>query len=76
MGIVRMGVPEDMVIFLKDNYNIKNFIETGTFEGNTAKWAEQQQFEVYTIEKSKKMYEKAMAKHKDSKLIFYLVIQK
>lgn len=54
MGIVSMGVPEDMVIFLKDNYNIKNFIETGTFEGNTAKLAEQQQFEVYTIEKSKK----------------------
>ncbi len=70
MGLIRMGVPQDIVIFLKDNYKIKNFIETGTYFGNTAKWAAKQHFEVYTIEKSKKMYEKALAKYKDSKINF------
>lgn len=69
MGLFRMGPPEGLILFLKDNYAPKNFIETGTFKGNTAKWASKY-FQVYTIEKGKIIYEKAVAKYKDSKINF------
>ena len=36
MGLVRMGPPIELIIKLRDDYGVKDFIETGTFRGDTA----------------------------------------
>lgn len=50
MGIVRMGPPEPLVQALQRQFNIRNFVETGTFRGGTTRWAAGQFASVYTIE--------------------------
>lgn len=58
MGIIRMGVPEELALFLKDITNASCFIETGTFQGGTALWAAKHFERVRTIEFSKKWFDK------------------
>ena len=50
MGLIRMGPPENLMRKLKDKYELRDFIETGTFHGNTAIWATSQFDNVITIE--------------------------
>jgi len=59
MGLVRMGPPIELIIKLRDDYGVKDFIETGTFRGDTALWASGVFERVVTIEKSE-------AVHKDT----------
>lgn len=63
MGIVRMGPPEDLVLLLTRSNNISLFVETGTFEGGTAKWASRHFKSVVTIEKSKTYFDDAVSKY-------------
>lgn len=56
MGIIRMGIPKDITLFLKQKFNITHFIETGTFHGGTAVWASEEFERVKTIEFSKQIY--------------------
>jgi hypothetical protein len=50
MGIIRMGIPRELTLKLRDRLNIQNFIETGTFKGGTTFWAAPLFNQVYTIE--------------------------
>lgn len=59
MGIIRMGVPEDIVLHLKKEHRVKKFIETGTFYGHTANWASYYFDTVDTIEYSESLYKQA-----------------
>jgi hypothetical protein len=63
MGIVRMGPPIEIILELKEAYRIKNFIETGTYSGDTAYWASQVFEQVLTIEYSQFIYEKVAQKY-------------
>lgn len=56
MGIHRLGPPDDTVLFLKESFNIKFFVETGTYFGSTAVWASNHFSQVYTIELSEKLF--------------------
>jgi hypothetical protein len=56
MGLVRMGPPGDLLLLLRDRFNVKTFLEGGTFHGNTASWAAVHFPTVYTIEKSETYY--------------------
>lgn len=47
-----MGPPEDLVIALQRRMSLKEFIETGTFRGDTAAWAVGHFDQVTTIELS------------------------
>ena len=38
MGIVRMGLPTELASQLSIQFDVKNFVETGTYYGNTAIW--------------------------------------
>ena len=58
-----MGVPHDLVLKLKRNFNISTFIESGTYQGQTALWAAQHFEKVYTIEKSIELYERVSAQY-------------
>lgn len=57
------GPPKELMLQLKNEYGIKKFIETGTFLGDTAVWASNHFEDVVTIEYSKEIYEKTVARH-------------
>lgn len=52
MGIVRMGPPEKLTEYLRRYFGLRNFVETGTFRGNTTVWAAERFAHVYTAERS------------------------
>src|SRR3981081_198889 len=50
MGYVNFSMPREIVLKFKEKAAIKNFVETGTFKGNTSFWAAVHFEKVYTIE--------------------------
>jgi len=64
MGIVRMGVPEKLVLFMQRTFNLNVFIETGTFKGVTSCWAANHFKKVLTIESSKELFDEAAEKYR------------
>lgn len=63
MGLLRMGPPKELMLQLQDQYELKDFVETGTYYGNTAAWASSYFDNVVTIEYSQQIYKEAVAKH-------------
>jgi hypothetical protein len=63
MGIVRMGVPEDIALFVIDKFKVGTFVETGTFQGDTAVWASKHFKNVKTVEFSEEIYKNTKATH-------------
>lgn len=72
MGIIRMGPPTEMILELRDAYNISNFIETGTYYGNTVFWASQFFDHALTIEYSESIYNQVTGKFGHVKNIEFL----
>ena len=56
MGLVRFGMPEKEVLFLKKLMNLNVFFEGGAFRGETASRASFLFDKVITVEKSEEMY--------------------
>jgi len=50
MGYVSFSMPREIVLKFKEKASIRNFVETGTFKGNTSFWAAAHFENVYTIE--------------------------
>jgi predicted RNA methylase len=69
MGIVRMGIPEKLTLFLKEIFHSDFFIETGTYYGSTTVWAAAYFDEVHTIEFSRKLFDETSRKLSDIKNI-------
>lgn len=63
MGIVRMGPPTELIVKLQAAHNLRYFVETGTYLGQTAYWASQFFEQVVTIEFSQSLYEQAIAQY-------------
>jgi len=63
MGLVRMGPPRELMLQLKDGYELRDFIETGTYYGSTVVWAASHFDNVITIEYSREIYEETVARH-------------
>ncbi len=57
MGIVTAGPPSDIVLLLAAMNESTTFVETGTFRGDTTRWAAQHFSDVYTIERSTELYD-------------------
>ena len=56
-GAARLeAIPKELALFFKDKMGIQNFIETGTFEGETTEWASKHFKHVETIEAYEKIY--------------------
>lgn len=62
MGIVTMGPPTELVLFLRDKFGIRSFVETGTYQGTTAFWASGLFDSVHTIELSEELRQTAQAR--------------
>jgi len=65
MGLINFGVPEKETEFLKKNLGLDVFVEGGTYRGGTAKKMSESFRKVYTIEKSKVMFDIAKENLKD-----------
>ena len=50
MGLIHFGVPPQLVQAARERFSIRAFVETGTFEGDTAAFAANLFERVYTIE--------------------------
>jgi hypothetical protein len=59
MGQCNFGAPREAIIFLMKAFSSQHFIETGTFKGETAKWAASIFKNVSTIEGMPELYEAA-----------------
>jgi len=64
MGLVRMGPPVDLLLLLRDRFNVKTFVEGGTYQGATASWAGAHFETVYSIERSEPYFEIASSRYK------------
>ena len=56
------GVPKELALFFKNRMGIKNFIETGTFHGETTQWASEHFAHVETIEAYDKIHAETSTK--------------
>jgi hypothetical protein len=56
MGIITMGIPQQVVIDLARLNHSTVFVETGTFHGGTARWASNHFERVHTIERAESLY--------------------
>jgi hypothetical protein len=72
MGLTRMGPPTEMILMLKNRYGILNFVETGTYLGDTILWASQNFAHASTIEYSTSLHQQAVEKYGHIKNIAFL----
>lgn len=57
MGIVTNGIPEQIVLDLAKNAHADVFVETGTFRGDTTRWAASHFKQVHTIERAQCLFD-------------------
>ena len=56
------GIPRELALFLKGKMGIQNFIETGTYMGDTTEWASKHFKHVETVEAYEKIYTETSTK--------------
>ena len=61
MGSVRLGIDLEKVLMLRDRYDLKAFVETGTYKGGTCTMAAPYFERVITIEGDRARFEKVSA---------------
>ena len=63
MGQLRTGIPKDFVIKIINSHNFENFVETGTFKGETTIWAAKKFKKVHSIEAYKPLFDEMSSKY-------------
>ena len=63
MGIVRFGAPQRLVLWARDAFGVRSFVETGTNRAGTAVWAADHFDAVWTIEGQQELYEANVRAH-------------
>lgn len=61
MGIVYTGIPQPLALDLAQRGNCNVFVESGTFQGRTARWAAEHFQFAFTIERSPQLHAQASA---------------
>src|SRR4029450_3792873 len=56
MGIITPGIPVEITLELARINGSHVFVETGTYQGETTKWASQHFKDVYTIERAEALF--------------------
>lgn len=65
MGLYRMGPPEALIVALQRRLRLGDFVETGTYRGDTAAWAAEHFDRVTTIELSPEFCVAAQARFRE-----------
>ncbi len=73
MGIVRMGPPIELILQLKARYDLRVFVETGTYYGDTAAWAASHFDSVTTIECSREIHQVAARRHGNMRNVNFIL---
>ena len=63
MGVVRLGVPEELALTLKETFGLSTFVETGTYKAGSTVWASNHFSRVVTIEGFEEYFRRAIAAH-------------
>ncbi|AEA42225.1 hypothetical protein [Fluviicola taffensis] len=71
MGVINFGINRPLVEKLAKEFNINNFIETGTYLGGTSSWAATIFKEVHTIEISEEIFNETSNKFKHIKNLHF-----
>lgn len=72
MGAIRFGVPRNLVLWARDQFGIRTFVESGTNRARTAVWAAGQFPSVVSIEAQRDLYEAASSAYGDRKSLRFL----
>jgi hypothetical protein len=72
MGLVWPGVPQALVLHLRDKFRVRYFVETGTYLGETAHWASRHFQSVWTIEAHRGLYRSAVQRFSTEKHVSVL----
>jgi len=67
-----LGDCKQLMLVLKNEYNLPTFVETGTWKGDTSVWAAQHFQQVFTIEFAKHIYESTFSTYSHIKNIEFL----
>ncbi|MEG4227930.1 FkbM family methyltransferase [Microcoleus sp. N9_B2] len=67
-----LGDCKQLMLVLKNEYNLPTFVETGTFQGSTSVWASEHFQKVFTIEFAKHIYESTSSAYSHVKNIEFL----
>lgn len=62
MGTYRMGPPTDVILALQREMRLEEFVETGTYRGDTTAWAAEHFLRVTTVELSPEFHAAAVAR--------------
>ncbi len=62
MGAISFSIPQSLVLSLVEKQKVKNFIETGTYKGNSSIWAAKHFEKVYTIELNEDLFNEASSR--------------
>ena len=69
MGRHRMGPPTQLILDLKQRLMLDDFIEAGTYRGDTAEWAAKHFARVTTVELSPQFHAAAVARFRSSPVV-------
>jgi hypothetical protein len=72
MGAIRVGVPRELVLWLRNTFKVDVFVETGTNRAETAVWASANFERVFTIEANGPLHQRAIEAFGDRKNIEFL----
>lgn len=72
MGNIIFGPPKEAIDFIQRSFVIQTFVETGTYQGDTAAWAADHFLNVFTIEGSPEFREAAQKKYRRRSNISFL----
>jgi hypothetical protein len=73
MGLVRMGPPQALIEKIVSSYRVQNFVETGTYYGDTSIWASNIFKNVFTIENSVELHNQTANKYRETDNIEFLL---
>ncbi len=73
MGNIRFGAPRELVLWLRDTFKVKTFVETGTNRADTTVWASGEFEKVITVEGFEPLYQEAVNNFGERKNITFLL---
>lgn len=72
MGSTHFGAPRELIQFLRQQFSLRTFVETGTYQGGTAVWAASCFEQVITIEASETIYQQTSSQYAEIANIKFL----
>jgi hypothetical protein len=73
MGSIRFGIPQEQVLWLKDQFGLRHFVETGTNTAESSVWASRHFDKVLTIEGFEPLHRQAKNQYGQIKNIEFVL---